>query len=350
MSKMRRYLILALVVSAAHLAGCVSTPRYLRLSDAKGEETAGLSDPVEYKIDVRAGTHHPDCIAIMPLAVAKEAAEVVELPEASISDPAHNDKPAAEPKVYKRHLEAADKQRLVRRMLYGFVSPHQPRDIELDRIDRLVRQDPPFNKDVNREIGRALQCDWLLEGTITQFDIDYLGLYSNMKIGVELSLVRASTGQVLWSGRHLAQSRDGGVPLSPIGLAVGAVKAASNLEPDQLEGVAADLARRLVRTMPLEDDNMFFVAARREQHVDERIPRQLEPLYEVVARFLNLRSGPGLHYEVRQVLKDNQKVAVLDHPRKGHGWCKVRTPDGVEGFVDMRYLRQASNPKLTHGS
>ena len=347
---MKTALVLASLALTTQLVGCVSTPHYARFSDAKGEETAGLNDPVEYKIDVRAGIHRPDCIAIMPLAVAKEAAEVVELPDPSINNAEQDGKAAAEAKVYKRRLEAADKQRLVRRMLYGFVSPHQPRDIELERIDRLVRQDPPFSKDVNRQIGRALQCDWLLEGTITQFDIDYLGLYSNMKIGVELSLVRASTGQVLWSGRHLAQSRDGGVPLSPIGLAVGAVKAASNLEPDQLEGVAADLARRLVRTMPLEDDNMFFVAARREQHVDERIPKQLEPLYEVVARFLNLRSGPGLHYEVRQVLKDNQKVAVLDRPRKRHGWCKVRTPDGVEGFVDMRYLRQASNPKLTHGS
>jgi hypothetical protein len=348
MQKMKKLLVLASVAMATQLVGCVSTPHYARFSDLKDGETAGLSDPVEYKIDARVGAHHPNCIAIMPLAVAKEAADPVELPEARVTDDEQGAE-AEQSKIYKRHLDAADKQRLVRKMLYGFVSPHQPHDIELERIDRLVKQDPPFSASVNRDIARALHCDWLLEGTITQFDIDYLGLYSNMKIGVDLKLIRASTGQVLWSGRHLAQSRDGGVPLSPIGLAVGAVKAASNLEPDQLEGVAADLARRLVRTMPLEDDNMFFVAARRDQHIKEIIPERLEPLYEVVARFLNLRSGPGTHYKVRQVLRDSQKVSVLDKPGKRRGWCKVRTPDGVVGFVDMRYLRQA-DAGLTHGS
>jgi len=318
-------LLLVLLFAISQLTGCIGSPRYARYSDAQGSKTAGLTDPVEYQIDLKAGQRYPDCVAILPLAVAKEAAEPVELPRAGMGDSASDG--VEEPSAYQRHLESADKQRLVRQMLYGFVSSHSPRDIELARIDRVLKQTPPNSRATQKRLGQQLSCDWLLQGKITQFDVDYLGLYSNIRIGVELTLVRASTGHVLWSGRHLAQSRDGAVPLSPIGLAMGAVKAASNLEPDQLEGVAADLARRLVRTMPLEQDNVFLVAA----------IRATQRIYEVVAKRLNLRSGPGVHYEVRGVLQDNQQVSILDSPARG--WCKVRTPDGQTGFVAMRYLR-----------
>ena len=269
-------LLVAGLLIATQLAGCIGSPRYARYSEAKGENTAGLNAPVEYRINVQAGDPYPDCVAILPLSVTEEAAGAVDLPlETTADDTSGEDDTRLQ--VYQRHLDAVDKQRLVRRMLYGFVNPYPPRDIELARVDRLVKQPPPYDRTIQKQLGRRLGCGFLLMGTITQFDTDYLGLYSNIHIGVELSLVEAGSGRVLWSGRHEAQSRDGGVPLSPIGLAVGAVKAAQNLEPDQLEGVASDLARRLVRTMPLEENNVFLMAARRRH------------LYEVVVKRLNLR-------------------------------------------------------------
>lgn len=316
-------LFLALLAVASQLSGCMGSPQYTRYSDPKASSEARLNEPVEYRINAEVDETRLDCVAILPLAISDQAAGTIELPEPRVADKTPADE---EPEAYQRRLDAVDKQRLVRRMLYGFVSPYPPRDVELARIDRVVGK-PPYSGDVRRKLGRRLGCDWLIQGTITQFDIDYLGLYSNIRIGVELSLVNAGSGQVLWSGRHLAQSRDGAVPLSPVGLAMSVVKAATNLEPDQLEGVAADLARRLVRTMPLEDSNVFLLAAKRRH------------IYEVVASRLNMRAGPGLHYDVRRVLVDNQHVAILDSPAQG--WCKVRTPDGETGFVAVRYLRES---------
>lgn len=320
--------LLAVLLVASQLSGCVGSPRYARYSDAEGSKVTRLDEPVEYRINAEVDESRLDCVAILPLAISEEAAGAIELPKAEIADSSPADE--AEPEAYLRHFEAADKQRLVRRMLYGFISPHPQRDVELARIDRLAGA-PPYGRAAQRQLGKQLGCDWLMLGTITQFDIDYLGLYSNIRIGVDLKLVRASSGQVLWSGRHLAQSRDGEVPLSPVGLAMSVVKAATNLEPDQLEGVAADLARRLVRTMPLEDSNVFLLAAKRRH------------IYEVVAKRLNMRTGPGVHYDVRRVLLDNQQVAVLE--ASAEGWCRVRTPDGDTGFVAARYLRETSGDR-----
>lgn len=317
--------MLILPVLASQLAGCIGSPRYARYSDPQGSASVGLNEPVEYRINAQVVDSYPGCVAILPLAVSEEAQAAIELPDSD--DMTSGADEESEPHVYQRYLNADDKQRLVRRMLYGFVSPYPPRDIELARIDRLVKQSPPYSRADQQRLGQQLKCGYLLQGTITQFDTDYLGLYSNIHIGVELSLVHATSGRVLWSGRHVAQSRDGAVPLSPVGLAMGAVMAAANLEPDQLEGVAADLARRLVRTMPLEKDNVFLLAARR-RHV-----------YEVATKRLNLRVGPGTHYDVRRVLQDNQKLAMLDAPAQG--WCKVKTSDGETGFVAIRYLRES---------
>lgn len=318
-------LLLVLSFVVGPLAGCVGSPRYARYSEAEGATPARLTDPVEYRIDTAAARRSPSCVAVLPLALAEGVDGVIELPRVDVRPSGADSED--QPEAYQRHLGPTEKQRLVRRMLYGFVSPHSPRDIELERIDRLIGHAPPLGTAARKNLGRRLNCDWLLTGTITRFELEYLGLYSNILIGLDLSLVHAGSGRVFWSGRHLAQSRNGAVPLSPLGVAVGAVMAARNLEPDQLEGVVADVARRLVRTMPLDADNVFLSAARHRQ------------VYEVATTRLNLRSGPGVRYEVRRVLEDSQLVSMIDSP--GQGWCKVRTPDGETGFVAVRYLRQS---------
>jgi hypothetical protein len=53
---------------------------------------------------------------------------------------------------------------------------------------------------------------------------------------------------------------------------------------------------------------------------------------------LNLRSGPGLDWDIWEELRDGTPVTVLDGPREGDGytWWIVRTPGGTDGFVVER--------------
>ncbi len=53
-------------------------------------------------------------------------------------------------------------------------------------------------------------------------------------------------------------------------------------------------------------------------------------------RRLNLRAGPGTRYEIRARLEPGTPIGVLEPPRAG--WMKVRTSDGLEGFVSVEWI------------
>ncbi|WP_231892876.1 SH3 domain-containing protein [endosymbiont of unidentified scaly snail isolate Monju] len=348
------------------LGGCVNTPQYSLVKDGDEAQKAGMFDQVSYRIYLEPNFRTPECVAVLPLEVAPEASDAIsfdylpsvdarkagevdhslEFPQSTVAKVGQDGKAKkkAAPRAYRLRFEAADKQRLVRSMLYGFVSAHAPKDIELGLIDRATGGKPVSGARALRAVAKRVGCDWLLTGRITDFNVDFLGVYSSIRIGADLELVRASSGKRVWTGRHVAQGRAGSVPLTPIDLAVGALKAVSNLEPDQLEGVAADLARRLVRTMPLEANNPFLLAsnmANAASHVASDIGQGLDRLYRVVAESLNLREGPGINYKVRKVLRGSEEVSFIDHAKRP-GWCRVRTRDGQVGYAAVRYLKPVS--------
>ncbi len=361
--------ISSLVLSAAFvLGGCVNTPQYSLVKDGDEGQKAGMFDQVNYRIYPEPNFRTPECVAVLPLEVAPEASEAIsldylprvdgkqggndttlEIGEADAptgkSDKTKTAAKKAAPRAYRLRFDADDKQRLVRSMLYGFVSTHAPKDVELGLIDNVTGGKPVTDDRQLRSVAQRVGCDWLLTGRITDFNVDFLGVYSNIRIGADLKLVRASTGKPVWSGRHVAQGRAGSVPLTPLDLAVGAVKAVSNLEPDQLERVAADMARRLVRTMPLEENNPFLLASNVvtvASNVATNIGQRLDRLYRVVSEGLNLREGPGIHYKVRKVLRGSEEVSFIDHAKRP-GWCRVRTRDGQVGYAAVRFLKPVSS-------
>ncbi len=343
------------------LGGCVNTPQYSLVKDGDEARTAGVFEQVNYRIYPGPDFRPPECVAVLPFEVAPAASAelsfeylapaeatrdddepALDVPDAVDDGDADNGevdtRQEGAPRPYRMRFEAADKQRLVRNMLYGFISTHAPKDVELTLIDRATEGKPVTDALTLRRVARRVRCDWVLTGRITDFNVDFLGVYSNIRIGADLKLVRVSTGKVVWTGQHVAQGRAGSVPLTPLDLAVGAVKAVSNLEPDRLERVAADLARRLVRTMPLEADNPFLLAANMASHVASNFEQGFDRLYRVVAASLNLREGPGIHYKVRKVLRGSEEVSIIDHAKRP-GWCRVRTRDGQIGYAAVRYLK-----------
>lgn len=138
----------------------------------------------------------------------------------------------------------------VRRALYAHLAPQAKRDIELARIDHVLKDASAETPESRRNLGVKLKCRALLIGEVTEYGSDFLGLYSRVSVGADLKLVDSDDGAVLWEGRHLARSHGGTLPLSPIGVAMGIVDAASNIRDEQILRVTDDLARRLVSTIP----------------------------------------------------------------------------------------------------
>lgn len=207
-------------IGAAVLAGC-SGPRYV---DRQLETPGALEmflEPVVYEVDQALAQAPPRCIAVLPFTSAQDDAA---------------------PSL--AHAER------VRRAVYAHLAPRAPRDVELAAVDAALASMSPRERRDNAQIGRALACDALLLGTLVEHRERYLALYSEIVLRAELELVRADDGAVLWRARHVASSRGGGLPVSPVALIEGAVRAATNLGGEQLDRVTDDLARRLVRALP----------------------------------------------------------------------------------------------------
>lgn len=300
------------------LSGCQSMPTYNSMDDDKAYSVGAVS----YQINPTLSKNGLECLVIMPIAIGPDVHDPVtfNLSESSAADSLNS---IQKDEIYDYRLEAKDKEKMFRQALYGFIAPHKTRDIELSKVDRWAHAGD-LNPDYLK-LSKKLNCPWFLEGEITAFSADFYGVYSNITVAAELQIIRAKDQKVVWQGKHEARSDDGSLPFSPIDLAVGAVKAASNINPEQVEKTTGDLARRLVRTMPLDANNNFLFAAKRKQ------------LLRVIAKALNLRKGPGQSYEVSKVLKHEEPLTLIDSV-EDKPWLLVRTEDGTQGYVAGRYV------------
>ncbi|MBW7996806.1 MAG: tetratricopeptide repeat protein [Candidatus Glassbacteria bacterium] len=232
------------LVVAGLLAGCAG-PSYID----EGKEESSAANPfskVFFRVHDAYNDDPPDCVAVMPFTTPEDGASQAE----DIN---------------------LDQTETVRRALYAHLSPQGKRDVEIPRIDFVLGRMSDTEKNDFGLVGKNLNCGTLVVGEVTEYGSSFFGIYSRVAVGAELKMIRADDGSLLWEGRHVAASHGGDVPLSPIGLAMGIVKAASNLNEEQIFRVIDDLARRLVKTIPdnriavLEEPlSPMLVAVRRE--------------------------------------------------------------------------------------
>ena len=339
MSIRNKFVTLTVIILVGVLSGCMSNPRYKDISDNNSEGT-DLWGGVNFSINPHYSGMKIPCIAIMPFGLDESSNSSIRFhkPAPTPQEPAL-DLPGSEPEsdtdtdsaeldpndaVYPDELTAADKVDMLRRLFYAYMAPSGVKLIDLDLIDASLKG-ANLEEDM-QAVGKAVQCDWLLKGRITDFSMHFLGVFANLSVGADVELIRASDGKQLWHGNHIARSQAGALPLTPMDLAMGTIKASSILNPDELESIASDLARRLVRTMPLEPNNNLVRTAR------------INHFYRVAAHSLNMRSGPGTDYKVQKVLINSERVTLLDGS-SNETWYHVRALDGTQGYVSRRYLK-----------
>ena len=93
-------------------------------------------------------------------------------------------------------------------------------------------------------------CDYVLEGEITDAKRDFMVFFSTNSIGAKVKLVRQSTREVLWTSQDIVDLKDGGLPLSFIGLSSGVWAASENMQTDRYLMAVDALSRRLVASLP----------------------------------------------------------------------------------------------------
>jgi tetratricopeptide (TPR) repeat protein len=184
---------------------------------------------------------------------------------------------------------SVDQSEAVRRAVYAHLSPQGKRDIELPRVDFVLRQMMANEKSNMMLVGEGLQCDAILQGEVTEYGSEFLAVYSRVAVGAKLRLISAKDGALLWEGEHVAESHGGAIPLSPIGLAMGIIDAASNVNEEQLFRVIDDLARRLVKTIP---DNRVAVLEEPLTKIKEIVKKKTAPKDPAEALLASLEGVP----------------------------------------------------------
>ena len=209
------YLALTFVVCiATALSGCAT--RYVQGNPSTVKSDDMIGDVVISEAAAEYESSPPVCLGLMPLTVSKPSFAPVED---------------------------------VRKAFHAHLAPTGIRLISLQKIDTLI--DPIATADQNlQKVAGATQCDTLITGEVTDRKTRFWGIYSEVRTGARLKIVRVSTGKVIWDGHHTAVMRDGGVPLNPVSLVGGAVSAGVNLREEQIKRTVHDLARRLVHAIP----------------------------------------------------------------------------------------------------
>ena len=137
-----------------------------------------------------------------------------------------------------------DKINLTKYSLYGHLSPKRYRDVEIHQITYLLKEKQNINL-----VLKTLDCDAILDGEIIKFENKFYVAFSSTKVGLKLYL-RKQNGELLWKGNHIASSRAGVIPLSPLSLASGIFSASTNAEEEVALQMLDAAVRRLIKTIP----------------------------------------------------------------------------------------------------
>jgi hypothetical protein len=95
------------------------------------------------------------------------------------------------------------------------------------------------------------RCGHVIRSTPVGDNGTYALVWAQAKVGLQVQLEHGRRGTVLWRARHIATRSEGGLPLSPLGVAVNvfwATRFQSNQE--EFRTLTDDAARRIVRTFP----------------------------------------------------------------------------------------------------
>ena len=211
--------IAAAILMSVGIGACTET-QYIKFSDDDADDKS-LIKQVAYQIHPAFYSEFPECILVLPPSPTnKVSAELSSMIEAAIS----------------RHLGQK----------FDRVISGAERQIFNSRLD-VSGSDPTYT---NRLLKR-LNCDTFLRTKVLDPRIDYLLVWSQVGIGLEMTLSRGADQVIVWQARHLAKRSEGGISFSPIGLLADTVfstRFAS--DRDVVEGVIDDAIRRMLLPLP----------------------------------------------------------------------------------------------------
>jgi hypothetical protein len=144
---------------------------------------------------------------------------------------------------------------LVRESFYSHFSIKAFNDVELSKVDDALRdetilQNKKFQDISSDELGRLLRCDALVYGKVVEMTRFYIGVYSQLAVGAEITIVNAKNGNIIWKNTLTTRFHEGDIPLNPLSIIPTSIKTGMNLRDVQKLRVVDDLCRNLANLIP----------------------------------------------------------------------------------------------------
>ncbi|MEE8430312.1 MAG: GNA1162 family protein [Candidatus Desulfatibia sp.] len=164
-------------------------------------------------------------------------------------------------KSYSIDFESENPAGVVRRGMYNHIASLPFRDLELYNTDKLLKN--AGFKDIRKieaviaenpkKLKSILGVDAVITGRVTHFDRIFVGIYSQISVGVEVKMWDLKTGNLLWRAKHVSRAHAGGLSVSPIGLVIATVAAVWNLRATEMMSQTDDLFREIISTIDLPE-------------------------------------------------------------------------------------------------
>lgn len=218
---------IALIGLLAVLAACSQT-RYAGYGKAP-DDANPFSRTVEYEVSGDFYADPPACAAVMPFAGDGPRDPRAPIVEESLA----------------RQLSAR-----FDRVVGPRLRDHLVRDLAVDLGNARDR----------RAFASGARCGAFVESKPWGDEGVFALFWTQERVGLEVRMVRATDGAVLWRARHVATRSEGGLPLSPFSAVYDLVTVGDfTTDRDLPYSLVDDATRRLVRTIP--DTRVLGVAA-----------------------------------------------------------------------------------------
>lgn len=126
--------------------------------------------------------------------------------------------------------------------------------IKLNRIDQRLQATSYHTTDIDKighyKLGKLLNADALIYGTVTKCSKMYGVVYSRVSIGAEMEMVDASNSEIIWQANHVELTHSGAPPFSPFSIPEKIVDSTINIRDKVINDTADTLAKKLVEGIP----------------------------------------------------------------------------------------------------
>jgi nucleoid-associated protein YgaU len=123
--------------------------------------------------------------------------------------------------------------------------------IKFKQIDQRLKMASYHTKEINtignHKLGRVLEADALMYGTVTKCSKLFSVIYSRITIGAELELVDTSDSKTIWKANHEELTHSGTPPMSPFSIPEKIIESSINVRDKVIVDTADTLAQKLVK-------------------------------------------------------------------------------------------------------